>query len=283
MEEQLHKWTSLASHYIGEHFDHCKPYLDMDYDGLHPMLRFVSTQLYLSCHFSSQSSLILLREGQEWDANIINRSIIEGVVKYVYMLQGSDEEKLNKVKEYWEILPDYAAVKRSDRAHRFLSSADGYGAPEWRPIEDLALDDSKIDTLRRGSNKKSRKQLEHSWSFTEILNSFAKGTDKRMLPLTHLAYNYGMSSHLVHKDGDGVGMVWERCTRDIERQNSVKLGHIARSISDICTFADMRSLFLMETCNQDKSFIEDLKESYAELFDSIERSVEYFNKTEYSK
>ena len=97
MEEYLDKWTALASQFIGDHFDQCKPFLDKDYQGLHPLVRFVSTQLYLSCHFSSQSSLILLREGHEWDADIINRSVIEGVVKYIFMLQGSDEDKKRRV------------------------------------------------------------------------------------------------------------------------------------------------------------------------------------------
>jgi len=279
MEEQLKKWTALASHYIGEHFDHCKPFLDVDYQGLHPMIRFVSTQLYLSCHFSSQSSLILLREAQEWDANIINRSIAEGVVKYVYMLQGTNKEKLDKVMEYWETLPDYAAVKRSERAHLFISAIDGYGKPEWRAIEDLALSDDEIERLRHDSNKKGRRQLEQKWSFSEILNGFAR--DEKMSALVHLAYNYGMNSHLVHKDGDGIGMVWERHTKDLEHQNAVKLAHIARSISDLCTFADIRSLFLMECCDGDKLFIATLKESYSDLFDGIKKAGRDFNEVEY--
>ena len=279
MDEFLRKWTALASHYIGEHFDYCKPYLDKDYQGVHPLVRFVSAQLYLSCHFSTQSSLVLLRESQEWDSDIINRSIAEGVVKFVYMLEGSDDEKLEKAKEYWEILPDYAAVKRSGRAHLFLEAVNGYGNPKWRPIEDLALSDGEIETLRRGSNKKTRSLLEQKWSFSVILKEFSK--DKRLSTLVHLAYNYGMNSHLIHKDADGIGMIWERDVRDPERRVAVKLGHTARAISDLCVFSEIRSFILMECCNAEKAFIEDLRCSYRDLFDDIEKASEYFNKIEY--
>ena len=281
MEANLKQWTSLASHFIGEHFDHCKPFLDKDYQGLHPLVRFVSTQLYISCHFSSESALLLLRKGQEWDADILNRSIVEGVVKYIFMLYGSDEEKLTKAKEYWDILPNYSAIKRSDKAHSFLIASNGHNSPEWRAIQDLTLTESEVETLRDGSNRRDRNLLYQKWSFSNIVNWFAKSEDKGLSLLVHLAYNYGMSSHLIHKDADGVGMVWERCTRDPEKQNAVKNGHIARAISDVCTFAEMRSLFLFKSCKKEQNFITPLRESYSILFSELSKATENFNKIEY--
>lgn len=97
-----------------------------------------------------------------------------------------------------------------------------------------------------------------------------------------LAYGYGMNSHHIHKDGDSVGMIWDRCTREPKRQNAVKLAHIARSFSDVCTLADIRSLILMEYCNVDRGFIEELKVSYKELFDDIKLAIEEFNEVEYN-
>ncbi|MBW3777060.1 hypothetical protein GL272_08895 [Aeromonas veronii] len=283
MESYLKKWSALASHYIGDQFDYCKPFLSLDYKGMEPFVRFVSSQLYLSCHFSSQSSLILLREGLEWDAEIILRSISEGVIKYVYMLQGSDDEILEKAKEYWFVLPEYASIKRSDKASSFLTAANGYCVPKWKAMEDLILDQQDIESIRHGSNKKSRSLLEQKWSFSEILNCFSKSEDKMLSDLVHLSYNFGMSSHLIHKDADGVGMIWERDTREPDRRKVVKLAHIARAISDICVLSDIRTIFLMKHCGGDMAFINDMKSSYHELFEEIELAGNNFYEVEYGE
>lgn len=281
MDDKLKQLTALASHFIGEHFDHCKPLLDQDYQGMHPVVRFVSTQLYLSCQFSTESSLLLLRHGQEWDSEIINRSIIEGVVKYIFMLQGTEDETIEKVKEYWEILPNYSAVKRSDRVSSLLKTVNSDELPNWKSIDDLKLEDSDIASIREGTNKQQRKSLEQKWSFSNIIQGFSKSGDERLMPLVHLAYNFGMSSHLIHKDGDGVSMIWERCTRDIERQESVKLAHIARAISDLCSFAEARTVILHQHCNTEYDFIDKLRDSYSPLFSELKDLLKEFNKVEY--
>lgn len=281
MDDKLKRWVALASHYIGEHFDYCKPLLDKDYQGMHPVVRFVSTQLYLSCHFSTESSLLLLQQGQEWDAEIINRSIIEGVVKYIFMLQGSEDEVLQKVKEYWEILPSYASVKRSDRVSSLLQAVNPDGLYNWRSLEDLKLTESDVYSIRDGTNKHQRKLLEQKWSFSTIIQDFSKSGNKILEPLVHLAHNFGMSSHLIHKDGDGVAMIWERCTRDDIHQEAVKFSHIARAISDLCTFADVRSIFLHQCCNEKHDFVNKLRESYSPLFSELMSSFNEFNRIEY--
>jgi len=281
MDDKLKHWTALASHYIGEHFDHCKPLLDKDYQGMHPLVRFVSTQLYLSCHFSTEGSLILLRQGQEWDSEIINRSIIEGVVKYIFMLQGTEDEVLEKVNEYWEVLPSYSSVKRSDRVSSLLEAVNSDDLHNWKSLEDLKLTESDIDSIRDGTNKQQRKLLEQKWSFSTIIQGFSKSGDKSLEPLVYLAYNFGMSSHLIHKDGDGVAMVWERCTRDSVRQNAVKLSHLARAISDLCTFAEVRSMILHKCCGEKYDFTDNLRESYSSLFSELKIAFEDFNKVEY--
>jgi hypothetical protein len=281
MDERFQSWVAMASHFIGEHFDHCKPFLDKDFPNMHPMTRFVSTQLYLSCHFSSESSLILLQHGQEWDAEIINRSIIEGVTKYIYMLNGSEEEVLEKAKEYWEILPSYSAIKRSDRAASLLAEVTPKEMDNWLSIQELTLEPEQVDSIRGDTNKQQRKQLEQKWSFSQIIKEFSKSSDTRLSPLIHLSYNYGMSSHLIHKDGDGVGMVWERCIRTAEEQAWVKAAHIARSISDICTFVEMRTLFLFQFCGEKPEFPTKLRQNYEPLFTSLKGALQEFNSSKY--
>lgn len=115
-------WAGLASHFIGSCFDIASPYLDQEYKDVNPLVRFVSSQLFIDCHLTSESVLILLMEGKEWDADILCRSILEGSFKYIYMLLGSPEEVVKKVEEYWLILPMFSDIKRSERVSFYFQN-----------------------------------------------------------------------------------------------------------------------------------------------------------------
>lgn len=197
------------------------------------------------------------------------------------MLQGTEDEVLEKIHEYWEILPSYSSVKRSDRVGSLLQSVNSDGFHNWKSLENLKLTESEVDSIRDGTNKQQRKLLEQKWSFSNIIQGFSESGDKSLEPLVHLAYNFGMSSHLIHKDGDGVAMIWERCTRASAHQNAVKLSHIARAISDLCTFAEARSIILHQCCGEKYDFTENLRESYSSLFSELKSAFEDFNKIEY--
>ena len=236
----LKTWSGLSSHFIGECYDIAAPFLDKNHHDLDPFVRFVSSQLFIDCHLSSESSLLLIQSGKEWDSEIINRSIMEGTVKYVYLLFGSTERVKEKAYEYWHILPDYSSVKRHERLKSFLNSVENSDSDEWIPFQKLLLAEDEIESYRRGTNRKERKSLEQQWSVFGITSHLLKVDRDKLGVLVHLAHNYGMSSHLIHKDGDGVGMVWERYQRTKEDQIAVKLAHCARIVSDICSFSQLR-------------------------------------------
>ena len=91
-----------------------------------------------------------------------------------------------------------------------------------------------------------------------------------------------MSSHLIHKDADGVGMVWERYRRDPERQAAVKLGHSARIISDISTYAKLRLTYLLLACNQSRNSLSEIEKKYnVSLFEELAEASRNFAHTEY--
>ena len=283
MERILSTWSGLASHFVGECFDIAKPYLDERNALIDPYVRFVNAQLFIDCHLSSESALILVEAGKEWDGDIITRSVMEGTIKYVFLVLGEPEEVGRKAYEYWELLPDYTSIKRSDRARKFLNAVDNPDSPQWLPFKKLLLTDEVIEDRRNGSNRKERKQLEQKWSFSEIVKGFAVTDSKGLGYLVHLAHGYGMSSHLIHKDGDGVGMVWERYGRSEEDQTAVKLGHSARVVSDICTFAMLRLHHLLKFCGQDPRKIGEVEADYKLLFDELRKAGMQFTETEYGK
>lgn len=283
MERILSTWVGLSSHFIGECFDAAKPYLDQHFEGMDPYVRFVSSQLFIDCHLSSESSLILVREAKEWDADMIIRSVMEGTIKYAFLMSGEPLKVRQKAFEYWEQLPNFSAIRHHDRAIAFLDEVSNPEDPEWIPFKKLLLTQEEIDCLRNGTNKKDRSLLEKKWSFSEITRSFAQSESSGLKLLSNLAHGYGMSSHLIHKDGDGVGMVWERCARNERDQSAVKLGHCARIVSDVCSFSKLRLFQLLRFCGQKTDIIQDIENRYVLLFGELRKAGKNFTEVEYGQ
>jgi len=72
----------------------------------------VIAQLQISCHLTSESTLLLILNCKIWDADILLRSVLEGTFKLIFLLKGSNEEQISKAKEYWELLPDIMRLRR---------------------------------------------------------------------------------------------------------------------------------------------------------------------------
>ena len=278
----LATWAGMGSHFIGECFDAAKPCLDQDYKDLPQGVRFVVAQLYIDCHLTSESALILIQHGKEWDADILSRAVMEGTVKFVYMLTGGEESIRRKVQEYWEILPQFSAIRHSLHARSYMEEPD---APSRHmPVfQEIVLKDAEVKATRHEWSKARRKQLEEAWSVAGILREFGKSEHKGLRRLVHMAHAYGMSSHLLHKDADGVGMVWERARRDSHRRIAVTLGHSARVVSDLCQFAKWRLGFLLKACRVDTSCIAAIESKYSVLFDELEKAEKHFHCTEYQQ
>lgn len=274
-------WSSTASHLICECVDMCKPYIDKNYNGLNPLVRFVSTQLFLDCHFSSESVLILIAHRKEWDADLLSRSVLEGTLKYTYLMHGTENDRLEKTNEYWEVIPNLMELNRNSRVKKILDFFDGYEKEEWKPLSELLLTESRLDLIKNKYDKKQRNAILQKWSFSEIGKYFVSLNDKRFHSLALMAHGYGMNSHLVHKDGDGVGMVWDRSQRDDQRKEAVTIAHCARIISDLCNFAFLRSTFLYKACGFNKFPTENFEKKYSELFRDLEKAQSYFMEIEY--
>lgn len=276
-------WASLSSNFIGDCFDVARPHLENKPTFIESHAHFVSTQLYLDCHLTSESVLILIREAKEWDADLLSRSVLEGSLKYVYMVIGSSEEVNEKVYEYWDLLPLFADIKHSERASALpidVSDADNL---EWRALRELDIGKEKIELIRERYPRSLRQELEQKWSFSRILEQFKKSDNTGLALFGGMAHGYGMSSHLMHKDGDGVGMVWERSRREPNRKVAVTLGHAARIVSDICVFAKLRLLYLLKFHNVDIAVVKKLETSYSLLFDELNKANLQFCQIEYEQ
>jgi hypothetical protein len=276
-------WAVEASHLIGECFDQAKPLLDQDYDGLPPLVRFVAAQLSIDCHLSTESALLLVQAGKEWDADLISRSVMEGSVKLAYILYGSTQEIELKTEEYWHVLPLFSVIRHGEQARMFLNAVPNSDAPEWQPFKELLVEREEVASIRARYSKRDRQALEERWSFAGICRFFATTHDPGLRRLVHLAHGYSMSSHLIHKDADSIGMIWERATRDAARRRAVTLGHSARVVSDACTFAKLRLLSLLRACGKPPGVIAEMDARYSHLSQALESANGHFNQAEYRR
>jgi hypothetical protein len=281
IERIFASWAGLASHFIGECYDLAKPHLDSDYNGLSKKAQFVAGQLFTDCHLTSESVLILIHHFKAWDADLICRSVVEGSLKYVFMLKGTNSEIETKVNEYWDVLPSLALVRRSDRLKLFFETVSNPDGTEWQALREMLLDPSEAERLRSLIPKRERQRLEVKWSFSGITRHFVNSADAADRQLASSAHNYGMSSHLIHKDGDGIGMAWDRRNRDDRRRAAATLGHTSRIVSDVCSYAMLRLFTLLGVCGGDNHSITELQAEYRLLFDQLSKANAHFNEVEY--
>jgi len=281
MHPALAAWTSHASHLIGECFDAAKPMLEESYAGLPPLARFVCAQLFIDCNLSSESVLLLIRAEKEWDADLIARSVMEGTFKFTYMLQGEHAEIEEKANEFWHVLPLFYAIRHGENVKKMFQHLPDPNAPEWQPFQDLRVSDDEVAAIRARYSRSDRQALEEKWSFVGLCRSFAASDNPGLKAFAGLSHGYTMSSHLLHKDADGIGMVWERYGRPPERQLAVRMGHSARVVSDVCSFAKLRLFSLLKACGGSRDALKAIESRYHHLDGVLSAAIARFNEVEY--
>jgi hypothetical protein len=183
---------------------------------------------------SSESVLLLAAYGQLWDAEMVLRSVLEGTMKFVFLLE-SREEFQARHQEYSEHLFELALLRDHQKAAEFLDGAADSDAIEWRPIRDRLIPDAELQSLRLQYNRTRRRELEQKWGFTALLNGISRNSRGSSKELSSLAWGYALMSHLQHADYVGVALPFDRALRSTERREALQLAHLARLVVDTLT------------------------------------------------
>ncbi len=270
--------AAMASDYINELFH--KGLSAYDQLSLKESVHFVTRQIYLSCEITAESTLLLAKYERDWDSEILVRSVSEGCIKGIYILECDEDTQNERAEEYWSILPEISELRQSERAAWLVGNLES-DIESMKPIEDIVIPDSEIYRIKEVHGKQKRKMLEQKWSFMELLRYFQTSGNKRLNALAGLAYNYGISSNLVHKDGTGVALMSERITRSDIRRIAISKAHISRCISDVCTFMDVftGSIFIASKIGKDG--LVNLREKYKSLFIGLSKHYDNFYAIEY--
>lgn len=179
------------------------------------------------------------------------------------------------------MLPLFYAIRHGENVKKLFQHLPDPKAPEWRPFHDLRISDDEVAATRARYSRSARQALEEKWSFVGLCRSFAASDNPGLKAFAGLSHGYTMSSHLLHKDADGIGMVWERYGRSPERQLAVRMGHSARVVSDVCSFAKLRLFSLLKACGASRDALSTIESRYNHLDDALIAAIARFNEVEY--
>ncbi|XXJ20618.1 DUF5677 domain-containing protein [Desulfovibrio caledoniensis] len=244
----------------------------------------VAAQLFISCHETSESILLLIHQGRLWDADILMRSILEGSVKYCFMLSGTEEEIEANCREFWDIHPELLLRRDGARAKETLSriGTSGNGDnPIWEPLRDMVvLGESPNDSWDK-YGRKGKQALDYKWSVSGILKHFASCDDGLFASLTGPHYGYGMSCHQSHLDGIALGQRRDRITGPRNRERALTIGHAARLVSDIITYYQIRILVFKRAYNEAPIDIFNGNRDFQKLVGELEEAQNEFANVEF--
>lgn len=163
----------------------------------------VTVPLFTTLHSTSESILILLLNQSIFDADVLLRTVMEGTIKYCYLMTGTDDEKKEKYIEYKIKLADIAKIFDHKKAIEAVDILREFSNNSTKPFECDILSDEKLSELNEQYPKKVQEKLKQKWSYQALLRSLAKANHEYEAQLGTLS-TYSLTSHFCHYDWIGV-------------------------------------------------------------------------------
>lgn len=134
----------------------------------------VTVPLFTTLHSTSESILILLLNQSIFDADVLLRTVMEGTIKYCYLMTGTDAEKKEKYIEYKIKLADIAKISDHKKAIEAIDILREFSNNSTKPFECDILSDEQLSELKEKYPKKMQNKLKQKWSYQALLRSLAK-------------------------------------------------------------------------------------------------------------
>ena len=207
--------------------------------------------------------MVLIWSGFVWQAEILERSLLEATIKLVYI--SIDKSKIDqKIDEFQNIISDINQYKRRKEVIEFLD-----GVNINNDVDKHTLQTITKDHVEMKFNKNERKKILEKWTFnsmTKEIDSYKiDGFDK----LKYFQNYYSTTSHYIHVDIDCLNLIWDRENRSNEEETALTLAHMGRELMDLYIFNIMRTSSLIELYNIDKSTLLNYIESKKEIINKI--------------
>ncbi len=224
--------------------------------------------LSTSCLRSVGSVLILLENDSHWDAEIVLRSVVEGTIKFAYMLSDPSEYR-RRLKEYGRELFDISLLKTHDRAKAVIDLVQDNDLVISQSLFGVLMSDQEYEELKIKYPRQLRQEMDRRWGFVSLIEKLTKSDFPVSDYFPMLLHGYGMSSHLQHADAVGVDMVHERERRPEPRKSAANLAQIARVISDASSYTYFRLLFAYWFAKKNIAPVHEVWAKYNGMFEDI--------------
>ena len=228
----------------------------------------------IKCLFSfiydrQDAQLLLLQEDRVWDAQMLARPILEAVTKLLFITIAPKSERDIRIREYWNDLSDINSIRQSEIAKILIQ--EGSTEAARLPFYKLVLTESEESVLRSKWPKKRRQELESKWSYIEMTRWLESNiNDEFTKTLSPLSHYYRMSSHLLHADESGIGIVIERSQRHEQERNLAIRAHLAMHISDAIMQLFIASFGALTAANSPKDFLIRSHEEISPALDELQ-------------
>lgn len=201
----------------------------------------------------SNSLICLVENGAYWDAHILIRPILESAIKLCFICYSEEQQQSIRLEEYFHHLPNINKLQQSEHAKKVLNVSPKNDRHAIK-MKAVVLSFYEEEILRRKYTKKYRKQIKQKWSFSEMIKSIDGSAKESNLNNTFLALSqsYGISSHLIHADETGIGLIKDRNRREIDEKKLMDKEHaywllsIIVMVSMMCTVGLSKSLKIRE-------------------------------------
>lgn len=218
----------------------------------------VVVPLFTALHSTSESILILLENQAIFDADVLLRTVMEGTIKYCYLMTGTNEEKKQKYSEYKVSLSDIDKISDHKKAIEAVDILREFSKNSTKPFECSILSDEELLRLSERYPKKKREELKRKWSYQSLLRSLAHDNREYEAQLGTLS-TYSLASHFCHYDWTGVS---SRNTQIIDSVNPkaivFDIMHCNRIISNVLSMELFRVMEYMRGNNFYSQEVSDL-------------------------
>ncbi|MHB8984632.1 MAG: DUF5677 domain-containing protein [Eubacteriales bacterium] len=173
------------------------------------------TRLNSYCIMLTKASMQLIWPGFVWQAEILERSLLEGTIKLIYM--AIDPKTVEaKAQEFANTLSDIYQFKRRKDLKDYLDNLS---------VDNEVLKDSYqkiIDCeVKLNLNRKERKEIERRWSLNEMTRKIDEYSIEGFEKLKYFQAYYATASHITHVDINCRDLIWDRDKRNSEEKQSM--------------------------------------------------------------
>ena len=223
----------------------------------------ILTRLNCHCFILTQSCMELIWTRFVWQAEILERSLLEATIKLIYIaIDKSTIEQ--KVYEFQNVISDINQYKRRKELFELLDNI-----PINNDVNEHIFKNVIKDDVEMNLNKNERKNILEKWTFNSMTNEIDSykidGFDK----LKYFKNYYSNSSHHLHTDIDCLNLIWDRDNRDEKEKEAITLAHMGRELKDIYFFNVMRTYSLSRLYDIDSSVLTKYIISKKNIIDKI--------------